>query len=294
MNPPGPVSFDLERAASTFSGLGATAVGSAIDASMSVLAAATRPIISFAMGSPAADAIPTLEIADALERILGSRTAASALDYSPTEGNPALRQALLGWLRAGREIHPDCLIVTAGGMQGLDLVYRLFLDPGDLVLAESPSYANGTATARNHGAELVQIPLDDEGMDIEAARRAIRDAGRPPRLLYLIPTYQNPAGSSYTVRRRLEIIELARETGAVIIEDDPYSELRYEGGDLPQSPGARRRPGPRDTGPDLLKDDRPGTPGWLGRRPARGRCPHGQPPPDDGHVCQLACPDGRG
>lgn len=223
-------SFDVERAASVYSGQGAAVVGSAIDASMSILAAATRPVITFAMGSPAADAIPTLEIADALERILTAKAASTALDYSPTEGNPALRRALLGRLhRQGREVHPDCLLVTAGGMQGLDLVYRLFLEPGDLVFAESPSYANGTATARNHGAELIQIPLDRDGIDLEAARRAARAAGRPPKLLYLIPTYQNPSGASYTRDRRLEVLDFARETGALIIEDDPYSELRYEG-----------------------------------------------------------------
>jgi 2-aminoadipate transaminase len=226
--------FDVERAALVYSGRGATVVGSPIDASMSVLAAADRPITSFAMGSPAPDAIPIVDIGDALERVLSSSTAAGALDYSPTEGNPVLRRALLGRLhRQGRDVHPDCLLITAGGMQGLDLVYRLFLEPGDLVLAESPSYANGTATARNHGARLVQVPLDDEGLDIEAARRTIRDLGQAPKLLYLIPTYQNPSGRSYTVTRRLEILALAREVGALVVEDDPYSELRYEGETYP-------------------------------------------------------------
>jgi 2-aminoadipate transaminase len=234
MIPSKPVVFDVERAASVYSGLGAIVVGSPIDASMSVLAAAVRPITSFAMGSPAADAIPSADIAGALERILTSSSAAASLDYSPTEGNPVLRRALLGRLhRQGREIHPDCLLITAGGMQGLDLVYRLFLEPGDIVLAESPSYANGTATARNHGAHLVQLPLDDEGIDIEAARRAIHEVGRNPKLLYLIPTYQNPSGRSYSINRRHDVLDFAREIGALIVEDDPYSELRYEGETYP-------------------------------------------------------------
>lgn len=227
-------SFDVERAALAYSERGGRVVGSAIDASMSILAAANRPIITFAMGSPAADAIPRTEIARALDRILTSPTAAAAFDYGPTEGTPALRRALLGRLqRQGQSVQPECLIVTAGGMQGLDLIYRLFLEPGDLVIAESPSYANGIATARNHGAEVVQIPLDSYGMQIQAARRAIRDAGRPPKLLYLIPTYQNPSGNTYSVERRLDILQLARETGALVIEDDPYSELRYEGETYP-------------------------------------------------------------
>jgi 2-aminoadipate transaminase len=226
--------FAVERSAAGLAPRGEAIVGSAIDASMSVLAAADRPIVSLAMGSPAADAIPVREIADATERVLAGSRATGSLDYSPTEGHPALRRALLSWLRGhGQAVDPGCLLITAGAMQGLDLVYRLFLEPGDLVLAESPSYANGVATARNHGADVRQVVLDDEGIDLEAARRAVVEAGRPPRILYLVPTYQNPSGRTYSVRRRLEVLAYARETGAIVIEDDPYRELRYGGPSLP-------------------------------------------------------------
>jgi 2-aminoadipate transaminase len=204
--------------------------GSAIDASLSILAADPRPIISFAMGSPAADAIPSDAIADAAARALTGPAASSALDYAPTEGHPRLRAALLDRLaRSGVAIDPACLLVTAGGMQGLDLVYRLFLERGDVVLAESPSYASGLATAHNHGARLIQVPMDAGGLDLNMAEREIARIGRPPRIVYAIPTYQNPSGITYDLDRRRRLLELAEEWDSLVIEDDPYSELRYEG-----------------------------------------------------------------
>jgi 2-aminoadipate transaminase len=226
--------FALQYAATPYSGRGQTAQGSAIDASLSLLAADPRPIISFAMGSPAPDAIPWAEIAAAAARVLAPSAGSAALDYAPTEGLPALRAALLRRLHvAGTPIDPACLLVTAGGMQGLDLVYRLFLEPGDLVITESPSYANGLATAHNHGAELLQIPVDGEGLDIAAAEAAVARAGRPPRVIYAIPTFQNPSGTTYSLERRRRLLDVARSWGSIVIEDDPYSELRYEGEDVP-------------------------------------------------------------
>ena len=213
---------------------GQHARGSAIDASMSILAAAPRDVISLAMGSPAPDAIPTAEIAAATADVLAAVDGGSALDYVPTEGHPALRRGLLERLEAqGLSANPACLLVTAGGMQGLDLACRLFLDPGDLVLAESPSYANGLATAHNNGGEIVQVPVDDEGLDLDAARAAVDEAGRAPRLVYAIPTFQNPSGVTYSLARREGLLELARGWGAIVVEDDPYSELDYGNWELP-------------------------------------------------------------
>jgi 2-aminoadipate transaminase len=220
--------FGRDRMAAEYSARGAAVVGSPIDASMSTLAAATRPIISFAMGSPAPDAIPHEEIRIALDHVMNKASSPRAFDYSPTEGSPLLREALLGRLdRDDQGVDSKCLLITAGGMQGLDLVYRLFVEPGDVVLAESPSYANGIATAWNHGALVKQIPMDHEGLDLDAAAFAVAQSGRTPRLLYLIPTYQNPSGVSYTLERRQAVLKFAHDLGAVVIEDDPYSELRY-------------------------------------------------------------------
>jgi 2-aminoadipate transaminase len=228
------LAFAVTHPSVEYSSGGANIVGSAIDASLSMLAASGRPIISFAMGSPAPEAIPTESITRAIADILSGGRPASAFDYSPTEGDPRLRRALIEWVRDEEgEIDPDCLLVTAGGMQGLDLVTKLFVSPGDLVLAESPSYANGLATLHNYGATVAQVPMDDQGMDLGAACRVVAEAGRLPRLIYAIPTFQNPSGVTYSLDRREKLLTLAREWGALILEDDPYSQLRYEGDPLP-------------------------------------------------------------
>lgn len=230
------MTFRSDRPRVPYGRRGAAVRGSAIDASMSILARIERPVISFAMGSPAPDAIPSAEIAEIASRALAAGESHGNLDYAPTEGLPALRSALIERLaRQGVDVDPDCLVVTAGGMQGIDLVCRLFLDPGDLVLAESPSYASGLATLHNNGARIVQVPMDAGGMDLAAASAAVAAAGRPPRLIYAIPTFQNPSGITYTAERRAALLELARGWGALVIEDDPYSELAYDGFDAPAS-----------------------------------------------------------
>jgi 2-aminoadipate transaminase len=209
-------------------------MGSAIDASMSVLADDPRDIISLAMGSPAPDAIPAQALAVLTAEVLGGPGASAALDYMPTEGDPSLRRALLERLASnGLDVDPRCLIITSGGMQGLDLVCRLFLKPGDLVLAESPSYPNGMATIHNHGARLAQIPMDEHGMDLDAARSTIRSIGQSPRMIYAIPSFQNPSGTTYSIERRRGLLEFAESINAIVLEDDPYSELRFEGEPIP-------------------------------------------------------------
>jgi 2-aminoadipate transaminase len=226
--------FVVPNANAPYSRRGASIRGSAIDSSLTVLAAADWPVVSFAMGSPAPDAIPVDAIAAAATSILRGVDGPSALDYAPTEGHPKLRQALGARLATqGTAVDPSCLLITAGGMQGLDLVYKLFLEPGDLVLAESPSYANGLATAHNYGADILQIAVGEDGLDLDQAEAAVRSAGRVPKLVYAIPTFQNPSGRSYTEACRLKLLELARSWGAMVIEDDPYSELRYDGPSYP-------------------------------------------------------------
>jgi 2-aminoadipate transaminase len=225
--------YDAIRAHQDYGRRGHAIVGSAIDATLSTLAALDRPIVSLAMGSPAPDAIPTSELAALADEVLRGSAGSNALDYAPTEGHPELRLALLDRLDGeGFEVDPDCVLVTAGGMQGLDLSMKLFLDPGDLVFAESPSYTNGLATAHNYEARVVQVGMDDEGMDLDMARAEVARRGRP-RLIYSIPTFQNPSGLSYSRRRRGELLAFAEECGAIVIEDDPYGELRYEGDPIP-------------------------------------------------------------
>jgi 2-aminoadipate transaminase len=206
-------------------------VGSVIDSSTSLLQRQSHDVVRFAMGSPAAEAIPSLVLAEIAETTLGR---ADAYDYAATEGDPPLREALLDVLRGTTdETSPDRLTVTAGGMQGLDLVCKLFVDPGDLVVVESPTYTNGSATALSYGAELLEVPVDADGMVVDALPDLVRRAGRAPTAIYAIPTFQNPSGATLSLSRRLRLLELARDWGSVLIDDDPYALLRFEGDDLP-------------------------------------------------------------
>lgn len=208
-------------------------VGSVIDSSTSLLQKQRHDIVRFAMGSPAVEAIPTEVFASVVPDALGSG-AASAYDYAATEGDPPLREALLGVLEGTTDqTTADRLFITAGGMQGLDLCCKLFVDPGDLVVVESPTYTNGSATALSYGAELLEVPVDQDGMIVDELAALVDRAGRRPKAIYAIPTFQNPSGATMSLPRRRQLLDLAREWGSVVIDDDPYGMLRFEGDDLP-------------------------------------------------------------
>jgi 2-aminoadipate transaminase len=207
--------------------------GSVIDSSTSLLQRQTHDVIRFAMGSPAPEAIPAAAFAELSRSVLGPE-ATSAFDYGPTEGERELREALLRFLDL-RDLAPapEELLVTAGGMQGLDLAAKLFVDPGDLVVVESPTYTNGTAAIASYEGEMLECPTDGDGMVVEELPRLVEAAGRRPKLIYVIPNFQNPAGTTLSLERRRRLVELADEWGAVILEDDPYGLLRFEGESLP-------------------------------------------------------------
>lgn len=206
--------------------------GSVIDSSTSLLQRQTHDIVRMAMGSPAAEATPSATFAALLAQVAGE--GAEAFDYGPTEGERTLREALIAFLAArGTTVDPDELLITAGGMQGLDLVAKLFVGPGDLVAVESPTYTNGAAVISGYEGRMIEIPGDEDGMDVAALARAVEDHGEPPKLIYTIPTFQNPAGTTLSLPRRERLIELAQEWDAVVLEDDPYSLLRFEGEELP-------------------------------------------------------------
>jgi 2-aminoadipate transaminase len=126
-------------------------------------------------------------------------------------------------------VPPEQLLVTSGGMQGLDLVCKLFVGSGDLVAVESPTYTNGTATIAGYEGQMLEVPGDEDGMDVDALAELVRERGVPPKLIYTIPTFQNPSGATLSLARRKQLIELAAEWDAVVLEDDPYSLLRFEG-----------------------------------------------------------------
>jgi 2-aminoadipate transaminase len=206
-------------------------VGSVIDSSTSLLHRQTHDIVRFAMGSPAAEAVPSAILAGIAAVELGL---ADAYDYAATEGDPPLRAALLEMLRGtSDETTAERLTITAGGMQGLDLFCKIFVDPGDLVVVESPTYTNGSATALSYGATLLEVPVDVDGMDVDELERLVAEAGRVPKAIYTIPTFQNPSGATLSLPRRHRLLELARSWGSMVIDDDPYGLLRFEGESLP-------------------------------------------------------------
>lgn len=206
--------------------------GSVIDSSTSLLQRQAHDVVRMAMGSPAAEAIPSATFGALLAELAAD--GASAFDYGPTEGDAELRAALMDFLAAhGTPVEPDELLITSGGMQGLDLVCKLFVEAGDLVAVESPTYTNGAVTISGYEGEMVEIPGDADGMDVDALAQAADDHGEPPKLIYTIPTFQNPAGTTLSLERRERLVELAADWGAVVLEDDPYGLLRFEGEDLP-------------------------------------------------------------
>ena len=205
-------------------------VGSVIDSSTSLLQQQSHDIVRFAMGSPAAEAVP----AAIFEELAAKAYTCDAFDYAATEGDPRLRQALLDLVPTmGEPTTSQRLTITSGGMQGLDLFGKLFIDRGDLVVVESPTYTNGSATALAYGAQLLEVGVDDDGLIIDELEAAVARAGRTPKAIYVIPTFQNPSGRTLSLERRLRLIELARRWRSMIIDDDPYGMLRFGGEQIP-------------------------------------------------------------
>ncbi|MPV39062.1 aminotransferase-like domain-containing protein [Georgenia subflava] len=205
-------------------------VGSVIDSSTSLLARQEHDVVSFAMGSPAAEAVPTDVLGEINAAVLARH---DAYLYAATEGDPALRSAVLAMLDGtGEATTEERLTITSGGMQGIDLACKLFVDPGDLVVVESPTYTNGSATVMSYGGEVLEAPMDDDGLVVELLPDLVARAGRTPTAIYTIPNFQNPSGTTLSLRRREALLEIAREWGAMIIDDDPYGLLRFAGDEV--------------------------------------------------------------
>jgi DNA-binding transcriptional MocR family regulator len=188
-------------------------------------------IISFAVGVPSRDLIPVALFRDAASRLL-DEAGAETLHHSPTEGHPPLRESLSRWLTArGIRCTPEEVLVLSGSQQGLHLVSRLLVHPGDTVIVEEPSYFGGLEALRRAGARMISIPVDDQGMRVDLLE-AILERHRP-KLIYTLPTFQNPSGMEMSLERRKKLLALASARGIPLLEEDPYSELRYDGTPLP-------------------------------------------------------------
>jgi 2-aminoadipate transaminase len=208
-------------------------VGSVIDSSVSLLQRQTHDIVSFAIGSPASEAIPSDAFGKIYESVL-ARAGASAFGYAATEGDSELLSELHAYLEGTPErTTADRLLITSGGMQGLDLAAKLFVDPGDLVIVEAPTYTNGAATLLAYGADILEAPIDSHGLIVEALPELVERAGRRPKAIYVIPNFQNPTGTAMSLERRRLLLVLAREWGSIIIDDDPYGMLRFDGEHIP-------------------------------------------------------------
>jgi len=187
-------------------------------------------VISFAGGLPAPELFPVREIEEACSHLLRHQ-ASKALQYSTTEGHPPLRQYLAETLsERGTQYGPDDILVTTGSQQALDLIGRVFLDPGDAVITANPTYLGAIQAWRAYEATFATVPLDDDGMVVEAVADVA--SSRQVKFLYVLPNFHNPAGTTLTLDRRHRLVEIAREHNLIIVEDDPYGALRYEAEDL--------------------------------------------------------------
>ncbi len=192
-----------------------------------------RPeIISFAGGLPAPELFPVEEMKLISVKVL-EQMGREALQYSTTEGYQPLRQKIADRMsKVGITADPEHILVTSGSQQGLDFSGKIFLNPGDIVFCESPSYLGALNAFKAYQCEFVEIPTDDHGMDMEALEKAFQDYPNG-RMIYVIPDFQNPTGRTWTLERRKKLIELANRFNLPIIEDNPYGELRFEGEFLP-------------------------------------------------------------
>src|SRR3954462_4913881 len=212
-----------------------------------LFAVASRPeVVSLAGGSPYIAALPL----DAVGQMLGSLAAeqgAVSLQYGIGQGTVELRERIcevmsLSGIDASVGASPDDVVVTVGGQQGLDLVARLFLDPGDVVLAEGPTYVGALGVFQAAQAQVRHVAMDADGLIPAALGAAVIAAAGRAKFLYTIPTYQNPAGVTLSSARREEILDICERAGLLVVEDDPYGMLSFEG-DAPLPLRARRREG---------------------------------------------------
>src|SRR5271157_2833512 len=190
-----------------------------------------RPgMISFAGGLPAPDVFPVKRFEEACHKVL-TENAASALQYRATEGYGPLRQAIADKInRYGIKAKVENVLITSGSQQALDLIGKLFINRGDRVLVEAPTYLGALQAFNVYGAEYVSVPIDENGLRTDLLEKPLRSG---PKFMYVLPNFQNPGGTTLSEGRRHELVLLADKYGIPIIEDDPYGQLRYEGEHLP-------------------------------------------------------------
>jgi 2-aminoadipate transaminase len=203
-----------------------------------LMAITARPeVISLAGGLPDTSTFPPKSFAAQMTRI-AQESSAEALQYGPTDGFEATKSAIRGVMAAeGMEPDPGDIIVTTGGQQAIDLITKTLVDPGDPVICEAPTYPGAVPVFSSYEADTHQVEMDSEGMridELEALLDRLAASGRRPKFIYSVPSFQNPAGVTLSAERRRRLVELAAQREVLVVEDNPYGLLRYEG--EPQEP----------------------------------------------------------
>ena len=194
---------------------------------------ASRPeVVSLAGGMPNITGLPLDVVGGAIHDLV-LRNGATAMQYGSGQGDPTLREQICDVMRLeGIEAHPDDVVVTVGSQQAVDLVTRIFCDPGDVVICEAPSYVGALGVFRAYECDVVHVEMDAQGLVPSALRDAIATVqaqGRRIKFLYTIPNYHNPAGVTLTAERRTEILEICRDADVLVLEDNPYGLLGFDG-----------------------------------------------------------------
>jgi 2-aminoadipate transaminase len=232
--PPRSTARDLERYAGLFAARTKVMTSSAM---RDLMALTDRPeVISLAGGMPDTSTFPPETYASLMDSV-AREACAKALQYGPTEGFPAAARCIAEVMAAeGMSVDEEEILVTTGGQQVIDLVCKTLVDPGDVIVAEAPTYPGAVPTFSSYQADVVQIELDADGMRVdeleETLDRLERD-GRRPKFIYTIPTFQNPGGVTMSLPRRERLVRIAHERELLVLEDNPYGLLRYEGEPLP-------------------------------------------------------------
>ena len=234
MSRPRSTKRDLERYAGLFASRTRVMKSSAMRDLMAITA---RPeVISLAGGLPDTASFPPATFA-AMGNRIAAESCAKALQYGPTEGLDETKDCIAEVMAAeGMKMDHEDVIVTTGGQQVIDLVTKTLIDPGDVVVAEGPTYPGAVPSFYSYEADVVQIDTDDEGMKVERLPEVLdrlEREGRKPKFVYTIPSFQNPAGVTMSLERRRMLVEIARERQLLVLEDNPYGLLRYEDTPLP-------------------------------------------------------------
>ncbi len=192
-----------------------------------------RALISFAYGLPDAPSFPREELAAATDLVLREHSE-RALQYGPASGQPRLIEALREKLNREESLAlgPENLLITNGSSQALGLLAHLLIDPGDVILSDAPAWPGALALFRRAGAEIVPVPFDEVGLDLSAAEGELAELaarGVQPKFLYTIPTFQNPTGLTMSAERRMALLDLAAQYDLLLVEDDAYRDLSYDG-----------------------------------------------------------------